>query len=158
MRWSKYVFVSYQSVIRSRFPSSRMKRLLCTMNWATVWFTVHVTLYTPFIFNVICYMMKPFEVVEIFWWIILNSRGSYILGWMRNPTMLLFFYSFACSLEEPWSIIHPKNSTPLIIHHTKGFNHASKHMKNKRGVKCDTNSESPCRKRDNGMFTVSWDD
>ena len=42
------------------------------------------------------------------------------------------------------SIIHPRNSTPLVVHHVEWFNLTSKDMKNKGGVKCDTNCESPC--------------
>ena len=62
-----------------------------------------------------------------------------------NKFGLIFNHSLCrCYIHKLFIIIYPKNATPLPIHHVKGFNHSSKDMTNKEGVKCDMNCESPC--------------
>ena len=44
----------------------------------------------------------------------------------------------------PMSVIHQKNSNPLVIARFKGFHDLLNYIKVKGGVKCHTNRESPC--------------
>ena len=51
----------------------------------------------------------------------------------------------ACYPDQlPKSIIHQKNSYPLVITGFEGFHGMFNYIKVKGGVTCDTNRESPC--------------
>ena len=65
-------------------------------------------------------------------------------------TKVVTFYSQHILLStdsnyhQPMSVIHQKNSNPLVIAGFKGFHDLLNHIKIKGGVKCHTNRESPC--------------
>ena len=65
-------------------------------------------------------------------------------------TKVVTFYSQHIPLStdpnyhQPMSVIHQKNSNPLVITGFKGFHDLLNYIKVMWGVKCDTNRESPC--------------